>query len=158
MEENNFNNNVSEEDVVTPEVVETAPVAEAPMPEAKVEETAEDNSVESSVNESEPTTDAITTSDFSKSSSEEVQALGSVADGVIGAVKTPKTAKKPTLKPKKTSNKTVAVYSTKNVSWSGVGKVSRGYNIVTQAEADKWSTRDHIRIATPEEVAREFGR
>jgi hypothetical protein len=52
----------------------------------------------------------------------------------------------------------VALYSTKNVTWSGVGQVSKGYNIVTRQAAEKWSTRDHIRIATPEEVARDFGK
>ena len=51
----------------------------------------------------------------------------------------------------------VAVYSTKNVNWSGVGQVSKGYNIVTKQAAEKWATRDHIRIATPEEVAGEYG-
>jgi hypothetical protein len=53
---------------------------------------------------------------------------------------------------------TVALYSTRNVTWSGVGQVSKGYNIVTKQTADKWVTRDHIRIATPEEVARDFGK
>jgi hypothetical protein len=53
---------------------------------------------------------------------------------------------------------TVAVYSTKNVTWSGVGQVFKGYNIVTKQAAEKWATRDHIRIATPEEVARDFGK
>jgi hypothetical protein len=53
---------------------------------------------------------------------------------------------------------TVAVYSTKNVTWSGVGQVSKGYNIVTKQAAEKWATRSHIRIATPEEVARDFGK
>lgn len=51
----------------------------------------------------------------------------------------------------------VAVYSTKNVNWSGVGQVSKGYNIVTKQASEKWATRDHIRIATPEEVAGEYG-
>ena len=51
----------------------------------------------------------------------------------------------------------VAVYSTKNVNWSGVGQVSKGYNIVTKQAAEKWATRGHIRIATPEEVAGEYG-
>ncbi len=56
------------------------------------------------------------------------------------------------------SKNTVAIYSTKNVSWSGVGQVSKGYNIVTKQAAEKWVTRNHIRIATPEEVARNFGK
>jgi hypothetical protein len=50
-----------------------------------------------------------------------------------------------------------AIHSTKNVSWAGVGNVKRGYNIVSQEVAEKWLTRSHIRIATPEEVAREYG-
>lgn len=52
---------------------------------------------------------------------------------------------------------TVAIHSTKNVVWEGVGKVEKGYNIVKKAEADKWLTRDHVRLATPEEIAREYG-
>ena len=52
---------------------------------------------------------------------------------------------------------TIAIHSTRNVSWEGVGKVEKGYNIVSKTEAEKWITRDHIRLATPEELAREYG-
>lgn len=58
---------------------------------------------------------------------------------------------------KATDSDKVAVHSTRNVTWNGVGKVYTGYNIVTQEQADKWLTRDHIRLATPQEVAKEFG-
>lgn len=58
---------------------------------------------------------------------------------------------------KKIKKDTVAIHSTKNVLWPGIGEVTRGYNIVTQEVAEKWLTRSHIRSATPEEVAREFG-
>jgi hypothetical protein len=51
----------------------------------------------------------------------------------------------------------VALYSSRNVSWQGVGKVSKGYNIMTKDKADMWLTRDHTRLATPEEVAKEYG-
>lgn len=51
----------------------------------------------------------------------------------------------------------VAIYSSRNVSWQGVGKVSKGYNIMTKDKAEQWLTRDHTRIATPEEVAKEYG-
>jgi hypothetical protein len=87
---------------------------------------------------------------------------GSVAtgkNGTIGSGKVEKQDKKSAEKKssaKPESNK-VAVHSTRNVDWSGVGRVSKGYNIVTPEEAEKWSTRSHIRIATPEEVAGEFG-
>jgi hypothetical protein len=89
---------------------------------------------------------------------EEVQALGSVAEGVIGATTAPKApAKKKSAKAAE-AKETVALYSTKNVTWSEVGKVYRGYNIVEKSAAEKWLTRSHIRTATPEEVAKEFGK
>ena len=53
---------------------------------------------------------------------------------------------------------TVALHSTKNVIWEGVGKIEKGYTIVPKAIAEKWLTRSHVREATPEEVAREYGK
>jgi hypothetical protein len=87
---------------------------------------------------------------------EEVQALGTV-NGAIGVTKTkPKQAKsQKTVAEKKD---TVAIRSTKNVSWSGVGKIHRGINIVEKSIADQWLTRSHVTVATPEEVAKEFGK
>jgi hypothetical protein len=52
----------------------------------------------------------------------------------------------------------VALFSTRNVFWQGVGKINFGYNIVTRSNADKWLTRNHVREATPEEVVKEFGK
>ena len=89
---------------------------------------------------------------------EEVQALGSVADGAIGVATTPRPAKKSAPAKKKAAQETVALYSTKNVTWPGVGKVYSGYNVVDKAAADQWLTRSHIRVATPEEVAKAFGK
>lgn len=89
---------------------------------------------------------------------EEVQALGSVAGGVIGATTAPKESKKPAKKSSEPKKETIALYSTKNVTWAEVGKVYRGYNIVDKDAAEKWLTRSHIRTATPEEVAKEFGK
>lgn len=68
---------------------------------------------------------------------------------------TPKKAAKP--KASKPKNETVAIYSERNVVWRDVGKISKGYNIVSSEAAKKWLTRSYIREATPEEVAREFG-
>ncbi len=52
----------------------------------------------------------------------------------------------------------VAIYSPKNIFWQGVGKITKGYNIVTQEKAELWvATMKDIRIATPEEVAKEYG-
>ena len=51
----------------------------------------------------------------------------------------------------------VAVYSEKNMNWSAIGRVSKGYNIVTKEAAEMWLTRKGIRKATPEEVATHYG-
>jgi|688.fasta_scaffold1519692_1 hypothetical protein len=64
---------------------------------------------------------------------------------------------KPAKVEKKTAEKTVALLSTRNVSWNGVGKVEVGYNIVTEEQAEKWLTRNHITLATPEDVAKGYG-
>lgn len=84
--------------------------------------------------------------------------LGSVAGGAIGStvVKNKPKADKPKPVAKKEET-TVAIHSTRNVTWEGVGKVYNGYNIVTKEQADQWLTRTHVRLATPDEVAKEFG-
>lgn len=79
-----------------------------------------------------------------------------LSDDIIGS-NIPVTAPKEPVTPAAARKATVAIHSTKNVVWEGVGKVEKGYNIVTKAQADKWVTRSHIRLATPEEVAREYG-
>ena len=82
--------------------------------------------------------------------------LGIVGNGAMGSTTVPKTEPVKPAKPAAPKAEKVAIYSSKNVTWSEVGKVYRGYNIVTKAQADKWLGRDHVRLATPEEVAKEF--
>jgi DNA-binding protein H-NS len=133
---------------VVEEVVKAEEPIVAPEPEVAPEPV---------VAEAPATENAITTPRY-EAPSEEVQALGSVANGAIGATTAPKSVKKAADKKTPAKKETVAIHSTKNVTWSGVGKVYRGYNIVDKDAADKWLTRDHIRIATPQEVAKEFGK
>jgi hypothetical protein len=61
-----------------------------------------------------------------------------------------------TKKIKKNKND-VAVYSTRNLSWTGVGVLELGYNIVSKEASEKWITHKAVRIATPDEVARHYG-
>jgi len=104
----------------------------------------------------------ITASSTRKTPKTHKDVIGSTENGAIGVAKAD-------IKPKKVASsngksatakkkETVAIYSERNVSWTSVGKVYRGYNIVTQEQADKWLTRSHCRLATPEEVAQEFGK
>ena len=143
--ENMNENPIAEEAVVKTPVVENIaePVKEdAPVEEPKAEEP--------------KPTDAITAPAYA--GSEEVPALGSVADGVLGATTTPRPPKKAAAPKSAKAAKTVAIKSTKNVTWMGIGKVSKGINIVSEEEAAQWLTRDHITSVEPEQVAREFGK
>ncbi len=129
---------------------------ENPAPLTNTEEVAKENNIEASISTPEPETTAITTNDLASSSSEP-QVLGSVAEGVIGVTQAAPKPVNNAAKPADTTEK-VAIYSSKNVSVPGLGKVYRGYNIVKKDAADKWLEKSYVRSATPEEVAKEFGK
>jgi hypothetical protein len=86
---------------------------------------------------------------------EPVQSLGFTETGAIGSMAADRPSKK--IKPDVDLSEQLALHSTKSVRWEGVGSLSKGYNIVTKAQAEKWLTRGHVRIATPEEVKKAFG-
>lgn len=140
---------VEEFKAVVDEILEASPAVEAAEPAAEpvVEEPApvvEDKAVIASTSEN-----RAKPSDFAAG-------LTGVVDGVIGtgAVKRKPVAKK---EEKATTDK-VAIHSTKNVSWPGIGKVFKGTNIVSREQADKWLTRDHVTLVSPEQVAQELSR
>ena len=91
-------------------------------------------------------------------SKKEGPGMAPVEGGVIGSTRVTTAKPKPQVTDQSTTStaEKVAVYSTRNVFWEGVGTINRGYNIMTQAKAEKWLTRDHARLATPEEVAKEY--
>ena len=91
-------------------------------------------------------------------SKKEGPGMATVDGGAIGSTRVTTAKPKPQVTDQavnSTADK-VAVYSTRNVSWDGVGTINRGYNVMTKAKAEKWLTRDHARLATPEEVAKEY--
>ena len=126
-----------------------------------VENLAEELGIEATISEVEDSADEnVISSPEPEETVEKVAAIGDV-NGAIGSTSaerkktTKKTSKKAEAEP---VDEKVAVFSTRNVTWPGVGKVYRGYNIVSKEAADSWLTRSHIRLATPEEVAEEFGK
>lgn len=142
------------------EIKEAEPAKEAVIEETKVEESApivKEAVVEEvekpKIVEAEPA--AVDVISAPKPSPATKPGLGYVGNGAMGSTNVPKTVSKPA-KPAVKEVEKVAIYSSKNVTWSEVGKVYRGYNIVTKDQAAKWLTRDHTRLATPEEVAKEF--
>jgi hypothetical protein len=148
MSENTNNENTEavkpEEVIEVPAVEETkdevveAPVVEAPKPV-----------------EVKPAANAITVPEPKE---ENKPGLGFVGNGVMGSTTVPKAVKKQAPAKSEVKEDTVALHSTKNVSWQGVGKVVRGFNIVSKSAAEQWLTRDHIRVVTPQELAGEFGK
>ena len=61
-------------------------------------------------------------------------------------------------KVKKPVDDKVALFSERNIFWNGVGEVVKGYNIVTKEVSEKWLTHNKVRIATPQEVAKHYGK
>lgn len=79
---------------------------------------------------------------------EEAPVAAPVVEEKPKAKKTEKVAK-PVIEEEK-----VVLFSERNVSWSGVGRLKVGYNLVEKSEADKWLSGSlKVRLATPEEVA-----
>jgi len=139
MENNNYNEPFSSHDeepayveapvVDTPAEPVAEPVVEAPVAEAVVEA---------------PATEAP------------VQALGFTETGAIGSMAAD--GPKRDISPEQGFGDKVAIYSTSNVRWEEAnGAIYKGVNIVTKEQADKWLTRSHVRIATPEEVQKVLG-
>ena len=140
MENNNYNNPFSAENAEEQDHTE-APVVEAPVEHVE-EPVVEAPEVETSVVEA-------------PAAEQPVQSLGFTETGAIGSMAADGPTKEINLDVNLSGK--VALYSTKSVRWEEVGTLNRGYNIVTQKQADKWLTRSHVRIATPEEVQKAFG-
>jgi hypothetical protein len=158
MSENKANEEKTEvlEEVLPAKLVD----GESIIPEEKVEEVkavVADLIKKKSVKEDEEASEDVITAPVPE---DLVAGLGPVANGVMGTSLMSKTEKPKVSsnKPKLNDGDKVAVFSTKNVSWPEIGsKVYRGYNIVKKEAAEKWVTKDFVRLATPEEVAKEFG-
>lgn len=52
----------------------------------------------------------------------------------------------------------IALFSGKNLHWEEVGVLSKGFNVVEKEAADKWLTRRDVRTATPQELAKHYGK
>lgn len=48
--------------------------------------------------------------------------------------------------------KTVVIYSLKDLTVPGIGSIKKGYNEVSQKDAEKWLTKNSVRLAKAEEI------
>jgi hypothetical protein len=158
-EDINTNNESVVEDEKAEEILEELLENAPEVPETKVEEVAEELGITASIAEDTTAVEenSVIGSTKNVTKEEPKSSVVNLKSGAIGSGSADRPAKKsnPKAEPKA---ETVAIHSTRNVTWNEVGKVYRGYNIVSKSAADKWLTRDHTRLATPEEVAREFGK
>lgn len=122
---------------------------------SKVEQTAKELGV--SVSKIEEVVEEGTVITVPKKKTNTKASADSVINDTIGSsISVEETKKTEELKKEKPKKEKVALFSTRNVYWDGVGEVQRGYNFVTPEQAEKWTTRAHIRTATPEEVKEVF--
>lgn len=120
----------------------TSPVEEAKVEEVAPVETKAEEPVVIAVPETETTGPGVATIESGAIASTNVKAPKPKAEKPVAAVK----------------EETVAIHSTRNVNWQGVGSVKLGVNIVSKEAAEQWLKRDHIKLVTPEEVAKEFNK
>ena len=139
--ENNDNDMRSIHEYVEEQVHVEAPVVETPAEPAE-EPVVEAPEVETSVVEA-------------PAAEQPVQSLGFTETGAIGSMAADGPSK--VVNSEVNLSGKVALYSTKSVRWEEVGTLNRGSTRVTQKQADKWLTRSHVRVATPEEVQKAFG-
>jgi hypothetical protein len=70
----------------------------------------------------------------------------------------PRKDEEPEVKKVESPKEKVALFSKGNIHWNGVGSLEKGYNIVTKEASVKWLTKKSVREATPQEVARHYGK
>lgn len=59
---------------------------------------------------------------------------------------------------KESPKEKVALYSSRNLHWNGVGDLKVGYNILAKEESERWLKHKAVRIANADEVARYYGK
>ena len=85
---------------------------------------------------------------------EEVKEVPAKEAPVVPAKEEPVVEKKAKAEPKSSKDdEQVGLIAERNLSWSGVGSLNVGLNLVSKKEADKWLAKKlKVRAATPEEL------
>lgn len=96
---------------------------------------------------------AVITANTVSPSGKKTSGVAEVKNGVIGM----NLPENQPVKQAVVSDDKVALYSEKNLSWVGVGKLKRGYNFVSEGVSEKWLKQKAVRLASPEEVADHYG-
>jgi len=146
MENNNYNNPFSADNAEEPVHIEVLDVS------TEVESNEATDAANAAQDAAEAAVEAVVEA---PAVVEPVQSLGFTETGAIGSMAADGPSK--TINTDVDLSEKVALHSTKSVRWEEVGSLTKGYNIVTKAQANRWLTRGHVRIASPEEVQKAFG-
>jgi hypothetical protein len=105
-----------------------------------------------------PETDSNNVIGSSRTKSEGGKKFGKITETTNGAIGSGPADMSPKVKATEVQEPDkVAVFSDKNILVEGLGKINKGYNIFPKDVANKWLKRNYVRLATPEEVAEEYG-
>ena len=88
--------------------------------------------------------------------SKDIAAISSINNGIIG-VGTTSATPKARVKGENSKPSIVAIFSSRNINWQGVGSIVKGYNFVSEEAYKSWITRSAVRIASPEEIKANLG-
>lgn len=154
----------SVQEVVVEPVIEKVP-AQTDGPVKKTRSTkrvSEDSSIKNSSASEEKSSNQKIISGPEKTKTSRSSNVHSKENGAIGSHSADRALAKNNIDEKKQDaekekNKK-AIWSNKNIRWSDVGTLIKGYNIVNEEVAQKWLAREGIREATPEEVATYYGK
>jgi len=50
----------------------------------------------------------------------------------------------------------IAIFSSRNLFWNGVGELNQGYTILPKEISEKWLSHKAVRVATADEVAKHY--
>lgn len=94
----------------------------------------------------------------SRTKTEGGKKFGKITPTTNGAIGSGPADRSPKIKAKTEEEPTkLAVYSEKNILVEGLGKITKGYNIFLKDVANQWLEKSYVRLATPDEVAEEYG-
>jgi preprotein translocase subunit SecD len=120
----------------------------------QVEKTANELGV--SVSKIEAVAEENTVITVPKKKSKSKASAEAVINDTIGSSISEEPKKEELKKVEKPKQEKIAVFSTRNVYWEGIGEIQRGYNFITPEQAESWLKRTHVRIASPEEIKEVF--
>ena len=85
-----------------------------------------------------------------------VNTKNEILEVIFSFIPTPEQVKMKEKRERPDNEEKVAVFSSRNLFWNGVGELNQGYTILPKEVSEKWLSHKAVRIASPQEVARHY--